>query len=193
EAGTGAEIDVVTHGGTYGTNPSGASNTLTVKDASLDHLTEEAAWGRAIGTQTAGTPFSVKVIARDSFNNTVTGFTGTVDVSSNKTCTSGCTESAAFTSGVLASHSVTLTEAGTGAEIDVVTHGGTYGTDPSGASNTFSVNDAGLDRFIVAVPTRRSSDLQTAGTPFSVKVIARDSFNNTVTGFTGTVDVSSNK
>src|SRR5436305_7593626 len=105
--------------------------------------------GGAIGTQTAGTPFSVKVIARDTFNNTVTGFTGTVDVSSNKTCTSGCTQSAAFTGGVLASHSVTLTEAGTGAEIDVVTHGGPYDTSPSGASNTFTVSQATLDHFTV--------------------------------------------
>src|SRR5207249_4952478 len=178
----GAEIDVVTHGGTYGTDPSGASNTFTVNDAGLDHFKVEAAEGGAIGTQTAGTPFSVKVIARDTFNNTVTGFTGTVDGSYNNTCTSGCAESAAFTSGVLASHSVTLTEAGTGAEIDVVTHGGTYGTDPSGASNTFSVNDARLHHCSMLFPYTTLFRSQTAGTPFSVKVIARDTFNNTVTG-----------
>src|SRR5436190_1528518 len=197
EAGTGAEIDVVTHGGTYGTDPSGASNTFTVSPATLDHFTVTNTSGGAIGTQTAGTSFNVKIRAYDAYNNLEDSgpnvFTGTVDVSSNKTCTSGCVQSAAFTSGVLASHSVTLTEAGTGAEIDVVTHGGTYGTDPSGASNTFTVSPATLDHFTVTNTSGGAIGTQTAGTPFSVKVIARDSFNNTVTGFTGTVDVSSNK
>src|SRR5436190_6127834 len=194
EAGTGAEIDVVTHGGTYGTDPSGASNTFTVNEAGLDHFNIHTAGGGAIGTQTAGTPFSVKVIARDSFNNTVTWFTGTVDVSSNKTCTSGCTQSAAFTGGVLASHSVTFTEAGTGAEIDVVTHGGTYGTDPSGASNTFTVTPATLDHFTVTNTSGGAIGTQTAGTSFNVKIRAYDAYNNLEDSgpnvFTGTVDVS---
>src|SRR5207248_792240 len=87
---------------------------LTVNPGALDHFKVEAAGGGAIGTQTAGTPFSVKVTAQDTFNNTVTGFTGTVDVSSNKTCSAGCVQSAAFTAGVLASHSVTLTQSGSG-------------------------------------------------------------------------------
>src|SRR5438477_5976461 len=107
-------------------------------------------------------------------------------VCSRVLCRSGCVQSAAFTSGVLASHSVTLTEAGTGAEIDVVTHGGTYGTDPSGASNTFTVNDAGLDHFKVETGRGGARATETGGTPLSVKVSDKDSFNNTVTGFTGT-------
>src|SRR5207248_161175 len=133
EAGTGAEIDVVTHGGTYGTDPSGARSEERRVGKECGHWKAAAAGGRKIGTQTAGTPFSVKVIARDSFNNTVTGFTGTVDVSSNKSSSSGRhTTSYGAWSAVVCS-SEPLTEAGTGAEIDVVTHGGTYGTDPSGA------------------------------------------------------------
>src|SRR5438477_3010366 len=99
-------------------------------------------------------------------------------VCSRVLCRSGCVQSAAFTSGVLASHSVTLTEAGTGAEIDVVTHGGTYGTDPSGASNTFTVSPATLDHFTVTNTSGGAIGTQTAGTSFNVKIRAYDHYTN---------------
>src|SRR5205085_2126221 len=119
---------------------------LTVNPGALDHFAVTNTSGGAIGTQTAGTPFSVKVTAQDSFNNTVTGFTGTVDVTSNKTCSAGCVQSAAFTSGVLASHSVTLTQSGSVATATATDHAATGKT---GTSNTFTVNDAGLHHFKV--------------------------------------------
>ncbi len=48
----------------------------TVVPAALDHFAVGA-----IGTQTAGTPFTVTLTAQDAFNNTVTGFTGTASLS----------------------------------------------------------------------------------------------------------------
>src|SRR5436190_1357530 len=176
EAGTGAEIDVVTHGGTYGTDPSGASNTFTVSPATLDHFTVTNTSGGAIGTQTAGTSFNVKIRAYDAYNNLEDSdpnvVTGTVHVSSNKTCTSGCAETAAFTSGVLASHSVTLTEAGTGAEIYLFTHGATSGTYPFSLHDALPISPATLDHFTVTNTSGGAIGTQTAGTSFNVKIRA---------------------
>src|SRR3989304_3776439 len=66
----------------------------------------------AIGTQTAGTPFNIKITARDASNNTVTGFTGTVDITSTGTLSAGGGTTLSFTNGVLASHSVTISNTG---------------------------------------------------------------------------------
>ena len=109
---------------------SGTSANVTIS-APLDHFLVEAAAGGSIGTQTAGVPFSVKVTAQDASNNTVTGFNGTVDVTSNRTCSSGCATTAAFTAGVLSSTSVTLTQAGTLSTITATDHGGTGKTGTS--------------------------------------------------------------
>src|SRR5439155_525331 len=122
QSGSGATVTATDHAGT---KKIGRANSRAGKDAALDDFKVEAAGGGAIGTQTAGTAFSVKVTAQHTFNTPDTGFTGSVDVTSNKTCSAGCVQSAAFTSGVLASHSVTLTEAGSGATITATDHAGT--------------------------------------------------------------------
>src|SRR5207247_1670910 len=119
-----------------------ATQSVTVNPAALDHFTVTDTSGSPIGTQTAGTSFNVKVRAFDQFNNLLSSgpndYSETVDVSSPYTCPAGCIQSASFTHGVLASHSVTLTQAGASAEIDVMDHGGTK----TGASATFTVNPA---------------------------------------------------
>src|SRR5439155_10803275 len=83
---------------------------------------------------------------RDLYGNLVTGFTGTVDVSSNKTCSAGCVQSAAFSAGVLASHSVTLTQAGPGARTSVNSNHAAFRHAVSCQTNKFSVSDAALER-----------------------------------------------
>ena len=70
--------------------------------------------GGAIGTQTAGIGFNIQIIAQDANNNTVTLFEGagnTVDISSTGTLSAGSGATATFTNGVLAAHSVTITNA----------------------------------------------------------------------------------
>jgi len=168
QSGSGATVTATDHAGTGKT---GTSNTFTVNAAALDHFKVAPAGGGFIGTQTAGTPFSVKVTAQDSFNNTVTGFTGTVDVTSNKTCSAGCVQSAAFTSGVLASHSVTLTQSGSGATVTATDHAGTGKT---GTSNTFTVNASALDHLAL---TPSSSSI-TAGGSQGYTVEGFDVYNN---------------
>ncbi len=79
----------------------------TVVPAALDHFAVGA-----IGTQTAGTPFTVTLTAQDAFNNTVTGFTGTANLST----TAGSitpSDHGHFSNGTR-TESVTLTTAGSG-------------------------------------------------------------------------------
>ncbi len=102
-----------------------------------------------LANQTAGVPFNIKVTAQDASNNTVTSFNGTVDVSSNRTCSAGCTASANFTGGVLSSHSITLSGAGTGSTISVIQSGGSA----SGVSNSFTVFSPDGAGTMIASPT----------------------------------------
>ena len=134
--------------------------------------------------------------ARDSFGNTVTSFSGagnTVDISSNRTCSAGCSTTGAFSNGVLTGYSVTLSQSGT---LSTITATRTSGGAQTGTSNTFTVNAAGLNNFLVEANGGGNIATQTAGTPFLIQVTARDTFGNTVTSFSGagnTVDISSNR
>src|SRR5207244_5729660 len=77
---------------------SGTSNAFTVNPGVLNNFLVEAAGGGAIGTQTAGTAFNIKITARDENNNTVTGFTGTATITSTGTL-SAAGPTAALTAG----------------------------------------------------------------------------------------------
>src|SRR5204862_6469023 len=105
------------------------------------------------GTQTAGTPFSLSVTAQDLNNNTVTSFTGTVDISIDSGSVTPTTSSA-FVAGVR-TESVTVTQSGS-RTITVTRTGGSE----TGSSGAFTVNPGALDHFLVGNP-----GTQTAGTP----------------------------
>ncbi len=130
-----------------------------------------------IGTQTVGIPFSVVITALDSAGNSVSNFTGMVDL----TTTAGTitpTTSAAFVGGVI-TQQVTVTAAGTAQTISATANGKT------GTSGTFTVNLAGtvLNHFAIGAITSP----QIGGTPFPITITAQDANNNTVTNFTGPV------
>ena len=121
----------------------GASPAVTITPGPLNNFLVEAAGGGAIGTQTVGVPFSIRVTARDVNANTVTSFNGagnTVDVSSSGTLTAGNGTTATFTNGVLASHSVTLGSTGS----VTVTATRTSGGSQSGTSASFTSNPGTL-------------------------------------------------
>jgi hypothetical protein len=86
----------------------------------------------------------VKIVAEDTFGNTVTSFNGGQDkvkVSSNRMCTLGCVLSPAFTNGVLV-QLMTLTQAGPHATISAKAKvGSTRGT-----SNEFTVDPGAAAR-----------------------------------------------
>ncbi|HYH79546.1 MAG TPA: invasin domain 3-containing protein [Longimicrobium sp.] len=105
---------------------------VTFTAGGVASFTVEAAAGGNIPDQLAGTPFNVKVTAKDAFGNTATGFTGTVDFSSDPAGASGT--SAAFTAGVLSSHAITIAAAGT-YTLTATRSGGSE----TGTSNSFQV------------------------------------------------------
>ncbi|MFA6519488.1 MAG: hypothetical protein WCT41_01535 [Candidatus Paceibacterota bacterium] len=147
---------------------------FTVTAGTLDHFAIAA-----IGTQTAGTAFNITITAQDVNNNTLASYSGTVDLSTTAG-TIAPTQSSAFSSGVR-TESVTVTQAGTLQTITATDNGGTK----TGTSSTFTVNPGALDHFSFAAITT-----QAAGTPFNITIMAQDVNNNTVTGYSGTVDLS---
>ena len=173
-ASTSAEVKTVsvTISGTVISNTASA----TFTPGALDHFAVSS-----ISTQTAGVPFNVSVTAQDANNNTVTNYTGEVDLATTAG-TIAPTVSAAFTAGVLSSQSVSVTLAGTGQTIAVTDHGGTK----TGTSGTFTVLPGALDHFAFGP----ISSPQVAGTAFAVGITAQDAYNNPVTSFGGTVDLT---
>src|SRR5690606_37905584 len=86
-----------------------SSNTFTIAPAALAHFFfESAGGGEVIGTQAVAIPFNIQITASDVFNNTVTNFTGTVQLTTTGSGISAGSITEAFSNGVLASHSVTL-------------------------------------------------------------------------------------
>jgi hypothetical protein len=128
----------------------------------------------AIGTQTAGTAFSITITAQDTYGNIVTAYSGNPAL----TCSAGAgsinpTSSGGFVSGTK-TVSVTVTQAGS--FTITATDGSTTGT-----STAFTVNPAGLDHFVFS-----TIGTQTVGTGFSITITAKDASENTVTSYTGT-------
>jgi hypothetical protein len=173
-----------------GTGLSGAtSNSFQVSAAALDHFLVEASGGGAIGTQTAGAPFSLRITAQDQFNNTATSFVGTTQLTSNAALSGTPVSTPAFTAGVLSSQSVTITSAQGGTTLTATEVGG---TGKIGTSAGFTVSPGTLDHFLVEASGGGNIGTQAVGTAFTLKITAQDSSNNTVPSFTGTVQVTSN-
>ncbi|HEU4841595.1 MAG TPA: invasin domain 3-containing protein, partial [Ilumatobacteraceae bacterium] len=162
----------------------GTSPDVTIAPGSLSDFLVEAAGGGAIGSQTAGSSFSIRVTARDAFGNTVTGFNGagnTVDLTSTGTLSAGGGATGTFTNGVLASHNVTITSSGSRTLTATRTSGGVQ----TGTSSAFTVAPTAAVSLDVAAPGSA-----TAGIPFSVDVTARDTYGNVASGYLGTVAFS---
>src|SRR5207302_207035 len=129
---------------------------------------------------TAGNAFNFTVTALDGFDNTDTGYAGTVHftstdgaatVPSNSTLSSGT-----------GTFSATLKTAGN----QIITAVNIVGSVFISNSNTITVSAAAATHFTVSAPGSA-----TAGSAFSFTVTAQDEFNNTATGYTGTAHFSS--
>jgi len=114
---------------------SASSGSFNITVGALDHFLVEKSGGGPIGTQTAGTPFSLRITAQDVNNSTVTSFTSTATLTSTGTLTGSPVTTAAFTAGVLDPQSVTITNTG------LFTITATSGTK-SGTSSAFNVGQA---------------------------------------------------
>jgi Beta-propeller repeat len=153
----------------------GTSSSITVTAAAATHFVVSAP-----AAATAGAAFNFTVTALDAFNNTATGYTGTVHFTS----TDGAAilpADATLASGV-GTFSATLKTQGTQtiSAVDTVT------SSISGVSNGIVVGTATATHFLVSAPANA-----TAGTAFSLTVTAQDQFNNTVTTYAGTVHFTS--
>ena len=152
-----------------GASVNSSAVSVTVNSAPLDYFAFSS-----VGAQTAGTPFSVTVTAKDAYGNTITSYTGinTLSVSSG---TISPTSTGVFSRGVWTG-SVTVTGAGSGVTLF------TSGSGVSGTSGSFTVNPGVLAYFTFS----NISSPQIAYFTFSVTVTAEDAYGNTVTGYTGT-------
>jgi YVTN family beta-propeller protein len=160
---------------------SSLSNAFTVLPASLDHFDVMDTSGGSIGTQTAGIPFNIKIIARDVYNNTVISFNSTVTLTNSLGAISPTT-TGSFVNGVLASQSVTLIHTGTD---DIIATNGVSGT-----SNSFTVNVGTLDHFAITNNTLQNIENQSSNIPFSITITAQDIGNNTVTSFNNQISLT---
>lgn len=157
---------VVTGAGKTGTA------TFDVNPAALDHF----GISTISSPQTAGTPVTgITITAQDAFNNTIPSFTSTVTYGG----TAGVTgTSDSFTAGQLTGVSITPTVSGTGKTFTVSASGKT-------GTATFNVDSAALDHFNIAAIGNQYATL-----PFNITITAQDTYNNTVTSFSGTVDLT---
>ena len=147
---------------------------FTVSPAAADHLDVSAA-----GSQTAGTPFSTTVTARDQFNNLATGYLGTVHFTSSDplavlpadypfTGADGGTHSVSVTLKTAGSRSVTATDTLTGSI--------------NGTRSGISVSSATVDTntsTLAASPTSVTADDTSTST---ITAVLRDAFGNPVAG-----------
>ncbi|MEX0720932.1 MAG: invasin domain 3-containing protein, partial [Balneolaceae bacterium] len=144
----------------------------------LNNFLVEKTDGGDIENQTAGESFGIQITARDANKNTVTGFTGTVNLSLNKSdFESGGGETAAFENGVLSTHSLRIDDADTGYQI-TATNAGT-GTE-SGTSNSFDVNAAVASKLAITLQPAGGTGSED-GTPAgfgNVELITQDAYGN---------------
>jgi len=104
----------------------GSQTGTTINAAGLNHFVFNS-----VGSQTAGSAFSIMITAEDSYGNTLTGYTGTPSLTVSAGSISPTTMNA-FVSGI-GSTSVTVNPAGSGVTITA-----TDGTH-TGTSNSFTV------------------------------------------------------
>src|SRR5262249_9635430 len=130
----------------------------------------------APNSATAGTAFNVTVTALDQSDNLVTGYTGTVHFTSSDG-RAALPADTMLTNGV-GTASATFDAAGS----QTITATDTQTSSITGTSNAVTVSAASATHFSVS-----ASPSATAGISFSFIVTALDPFNNTATGYTGTV------
>ena len=181
---------------TTGTYTANTSPGITVTAGALSKFVVESTSNGTIGSQVAGTAFNVKIVAEDTYGNTVTSFNSTVALTENQPYGSiSPATSGSFTNGVLASQSVTLTQAYATSTI-TATSGSATGT-----SNSFAVTAGAINKLQVLLPGQTAAPgsstgytgtptAQTAGTAFTVTVNAVDANWNVVSS-TNTVGITS--
>ncbi len=136
--------------------------------ATIDHFV----FG-SVGTQTAGISFNITITAKDASNNTLTNYVGTNTLNVS-TGTISPTLTGVFSNGIWTG-SIIMTHAGSGITLF------TTGSDMSGTSNLFTVSSGPLNLFTFS----NIASPQSVSSIFSITILAKDVYGNTVTGYTG--------
>jgi fibronectin type 3 domain-containing protein len=161
---------------TASSSVTGTSNTILVSAAAATHFGVSAP-----ASATAGTSFNFTVTALDQFNNTATGYGGTVHFTSTDGSASLPGDSTLGNGS--GGFSATLKTAGN----QTITATDTASSSITGTSNSILVSAAAAaTHFALSAPAST-----TAGSAFSFTVTALDQFNNTATGYTGTIHFTS--
>ncbi|HEY9502810.1 MAG TPA: Calx-beta domain-containing protein, partial [Pyrinomonadaceae bacterium] len=155
--------------------PGSATFSLTNTTGNVTHFLVTAP-----ASATAGSSFNFTVMAQDQFNNTVTGYAGTVHFTSSDGAAT-LPANSVLTNGV-GTFSATLKTAGN----QTITATDTVTAGINGTSNTIAVSAGAATHFAVTAPASSN-----AGSAFSFTVTAQDQFNNTVTSYAGTVHFTS--
>lgn len=136
--------------------------------------------------QVAGEPFDVGITAVNATGDPVPTFSGSVDLSTNNQFGPGNYSNIGGFSGGTVTHTVTLTQASQNSTITASNTGG----QESGTSDPFVVTHGALSSFAVHAEGGGNISNQVAGEEFIIRITARDSHQNTVTDFTGTVELN---
>ena len=156
----------------------GASSPILVTADAATHF----AFSGTPSSVSAGTGFIFTVTAEDQFNNTATGYSGTVVLSSTDSLASFVPPSSTLTAGV-GTFSATLITAGN----ETLTATDSVSASLKGTSGPITVTPLGFTHFaVVGVPQPTTS-----GTSFNFTVEALDPFNNVATSYNSTVHFSS--
>jgi hypothetical protein len=158
----------------------GSETGITVNPAAAASL---AFYYGAPSSTTAGSAFTVLVVAKDAYGNYATGYRGTVHFTSsdpkavlpaNYTFTSSDNGQQFF--------SITLKKAGT----QSLTVKDTVTASLTGTQSGILVNAAAASKFVLAAPTSVNP-----GAPFNLTVTVEDAYGNVVTSYAGTVHFTS--
>jgi hypothetical protein len=139
----------------------------------------------ATSPATAGSADSFTVTARDQFNNTATGYTGTANFTSSDSAAVFTPTSHPFVGGDAGVFTGTANFHTAGSQTVTATDSVTAGI--TGTSVAVTVNPGAATNFLVTVATSAIA----AGSADSFTVTARDQFNNTATGYAGTANFTS--
>jgi hypothetical protein len=165
-------------------------HTIALKASTLDHFTVTLAPnGSPISTQTAGAAFNILITAVDANGNLVTGWSGTVDLTSTGNLIAGGGTTAAFSNGQL-TQSVNISNTGN----FTISVQRTLGTE-TGTSNPFAVVAGPPLKLLVLAPGESAApgsspagtgktgtpSAQMTGIAFPVTVSVVDNYWNTVT------------
>jgi hypothetical protein len=155
----------------------GTTGPVAVSAAAATHFTVTAP-----ATATAGTPFNFTVTALDQFGNTATGYAGTVHFTTTDTGTQKSLPADATLTNGTGTFPATLVTA----RNHTITATDTVTASITGTSASIVASPAAATHLTVDAP-----QTATVGTAITVRVTARDQFENVASGYAGTVHFTS--